>query len=445
MMIKLLQDYIKKHALFDPRKDKLLLGVSGGLDSVVLLDLLAQLQSNLMILHCNFNLRGEESDQDEEFVTELANKYHYPILSKSFSTSAFADDNQVSIEMAARTLRYDWFNKILKEKKFNFIALAHHLDDTFETVLFNLTKGTGIAGLRGIKPKRDKVVRPLLFADREMIGQYAKNHRLSWRIDSSNLSDMYIRNKIRHRILPVMKEINPNVVQTFQANLVRIGAVEEIFQQHLRKHKKKYVRKENQTTFIAKKGLEVSHSEVILAEMLKKYQFNYVQAIDIVSKALGQPGKKFYSPTHELVIDRKDLIITPLADSEEEYLITDTKSVVQTKSFLLKCYKADVDSYKISSNPEIAAFDLDLLQFPLKLRPWEPGDRFMPFGMQGQKKVSDFMIDHKIPLNLKDKILLLVSQKQIIWVVGYRIDERFKITHSTKNILEISIHHDQSI
>ena len=440
-MLNALKDFIKKHALFNINSDKILLAVSGGVDSVVMWDLFDRLKVNYVIGHCNFHLRGEDADLDEKLVKEMAEKYNATSFFTHFDTRQYARLKKISIEMAARDLRYEWLYKIMYKHKLDFIATAHHQGDVLETIIFNLSKGTGIAGLQGIKPKRDTIIRPIWFATRNEIEAYARDHQLQWRIDQSNLSEEYTRNMIRHRIVPVLKEINPNLHTTFKTSLEKINAVANIFYGKVNAFIKQGMTYEGNQVIIQKNHLlQLKEPVIILSEVIKEFNFNYSQSKQILNTIDKQSGKKFISATHELIIDRDQIYISEkMPDNDADYSITPETKEFEADNIKLNIKILPAGKFRLDKNPSVASLDYDKLSFPLHLRHWKEGDRFVPFGMKGQKKLSDFMIDEKIPLNLKKRIYVLESGNQIAWIAGYRIDERFKITSNTRKVFQISI------
>lgn len=433
--------YIEERSLFTAN-DKILLAVSGGMDSVVMSHLFYKSKFQFALAHCNFGLRGAESDEDELFVKKLAKKYKVPFYSDTFDTSAFAEKERISIQMAARLLRYQWFEKIVAEEKFTYVATAHHLNDTLETLLLNLVRGTGIAGLHGIPPKNNKTVRPLLFANKDDIYEYVVENQLSWREDSSNQSTKYQRNLIRHEVIPVLKNINPTIEGSIKQTVEKVEAVERIFVSEIERVKKTLCTKSGDIIYISIVGLQQETEPLIkLAELIKEYNFSYVHSQDIFQALEGEPGKQFESPTHTLVKDRKNLVITPKLLSKFISANLDAEqSEFDNELFELKIKSLPAQGYKISSSPTFAALDKKNLTFPIKLRKWKEGDWFCPLGMKSnKKKISDFMVDEKIPLNLKDRVWVITSNGSVIWVVGHRIDDRFKITDKTEEVLEIKV------
>lgn len=444
--------------LFEPN-EKILLTISGGKDSVVMFDLFLKAGYKFGVAHCNFQLRGDDSIGDEEFVKQLAHNQGIDFHSIRFTTKEFAHQKAISTQMAARELRYEWFEKIRIEFGYDSIATAHHLNDNIETILLNLTKGTGVAGLRGIQAKNGSIIRPLLFATRTEIDDYISANNLSWREDSSNASTDYQRNLLRHEVIPILKRINPNLEETFSRNIDRFQDLEMAFQKNLNYFKTTVLRKEGDTVFIKIPNLKYWQSVTyLLEETLKEYGFNYQQVKDIEHSLHGHSGKQFFSPTHILVKDREDLVISQRTEDDfEEVIIHHPKSfsseerdfskiptpsgegwaTVATEGFYI--LEIALPSNRYPSEIEPQRFDFDKIKFPLTLSRWQQGNWFIPLGMKGKKKISDYLIDRKIPLHLKKVIFTLTSGDSIIWVVGHRIDDRFKITPSTKRVLEIRI------
>jgi tRNA(Ile)-lysidine synthase len=433
--------------LFKP-EEKILLTVSGGKDSVVMFDLFLNAGFRFGVAHCNFQLRGEDSIGDEEFVQNIAHNQGINFHSIRFDTKEFAHQKAISTQMAARELRYEWFEKIRIEGSYDFVATAHHLNDNIETILLNLTKGTGVAGLRGIQAKNGHIIRPLLFATREEIEEYVSVNNLSWREDSSNASTDYQRNLLRHEVIPVLKRINPNLEETFSRNIDRFHDLEMAFQKNLNYFKTTVLRQEGDTIFIKISNLKYWQSTTyLLEETLKDYGFNYQQIKAIEQSLHGHSGKQFFSPTHVLVKDREDLVISRRTEDDfEEVIIEEIKPSLSNNPSQPSpdgegyyALEIELPSNHYPTEIEPQRFDLDKIKFPLTLRKWQQGDWFIPLGMKGKKKISDFLIDRKIPLHLKKVTFTITSQYNIIWVVGQRIDDRFKITPATKRVLEIRI------
>jgi tRNA(Ile)-lysidine synthase len=430
--------FITENKLF-AQDEKIILAVSGGMDSVCMAALFHEAKYNFAIAHCNFGLRGNESDEDEDFVKKLAKKYKAPFFVQHFNTTEFAEREKISIQMAARDLRYLWFNELLAQQKYDKIAVAHHQNDVLETVLLNLVRGTGIAGLHGISPVKGKVVRPLLFANRDEIMKYISEHNLGWREDSSNESNKYSRNLLRNEVVPLLKKLNPDIENTIKQTSEKVLAAEKIFEAHIEKLRKEIFTEENQVQYFSlKKFAEKDPGVPVLFELLKNYGFGYPVAKEIFSSLGSSPGKKFESALYVLVKDREQLVITRKDVSEFMSLSIDegTPEIV-SGNFKLIFKSASKDNFKISSSRDIACLDPDKLKFPLQLRKWKEGDWFCPLGLNKKKKLSDFLIDQKVPLNLKDKVYVLTSNGAVVWVVGHRIDDRFKITEKTEKILSV--------
>ncbi len=429
--------FIAEKKLWQPQ-DKILVAVSGGIDSVVMADLFASAKYDFGIVHCNFQLRGKDSVEDAKFVEAIATKYNVPFFIKEFSTSAVAKTEKISIQMAARHLRYDWFDHLLKEEGYRYLTTGHHLNDEIETVLFNLVKGTGIAGLHGIPLKANNVVRPMLFAGRQMIETYALEHQLIWREDSSNSSVKYHRNLIRHQVMPLLEKINPNLSQTTATTLERIRGAEKVFDEAIRKEREALTFVRARIFYIhIEKLLASVHPEIILYEIIKAFQFNYSQCKNVIrilkNESATAVGKTFLSAAHQLTVDRLYLMISEgMANTPEQIDILPDQRHCKIGEKKLMFSKIPIENFSLNNASDIAQLDYEKLRFPLQLRPWKKGDAFMPLGMRHKKKISDFLIDLKVPLPQKEQVLVLTSHDEIIWVVGFRIDNRFKISPKTK-------------
>lgn len=436
--------YINEQRLFTPA-DKIVLAVSGGKDSVVLFDLFREAKFNFMVAHCNFQLRGKDSDQDAQFVKQLCVNHGISFRATAFQTQQFAKTHRLSIEMAARQLRYEWFEQIRHELDYQYIATAHHLNDSIETILLNLTKGTGISGLRGILPKKDRIIRPLLFAARADIENYAAEKQLGWREDSSNASNDYQRNLLRNEVVPLLKRINPSLEHTFARNIERLQAIESDFQKNLSYFKKAVCIEENGTLYLKIETIQYWQSAAyLLEEALKESGFNYFQSKEIYHSLNKTSGKVFHSATHTLIKDREQLIITPREEkSFEEVLIEKGTEEIDYYGIKLQISQTSMEEWQAylttERNPATLWVDADTLNYPLTLRPWQEGDWFIPLGMKGKKKISDFLVDKKTPLHLKKTTFLLCSGNSIVWVIGQRTDERFKVGKETKEILKIQL------
>ena len=422
--------YIHEHKLFDT-KSKILLAISGGIDSVCLADLLIRSGYNVEFAHCNFKLREEESDQDEIFVSDLANKYKIPFHHISFDTNHYALSNKRSIQMAARELRYEWFEKVRREISADYIAIAHNQNDNIETFFINLINGTGIKGLRAIQNKNNFIVRPLMFANRNQIEEYVNLRSLNFREDSSNKSKKYQRNKVRHELIPLLKQINPSIENTIADEIEIIKNTYSIFKEQAERVVKEISCQTVDGIKISKKKLiKLEPIETYLYEILNVFGFTDLKSIK--KSILSNPGKQFFSKSHRLLIDREFVFVEKIEDNFFKYILIDESTLILSSPLNI--------SFKISTNDQMdkikdtAYFDYEKLVFPLVIRKWKSGDKFIPSGMKGFKKLSDFFIDNKINRFLKEKTLLLCSNDDIIWVIGLRIDERYKATSKTKKM-----------
>ncbi|MBI5219870.1 MAG: tRNA lysidine(34) synthetase TilS [Bacteroidia bacterium] len=429
------KNYIQNFNLFE-KNDNILLAVSGGIDSVVMLDLFIKAKYKCAVAHCNFLLREDESEQDEEFVRSLSKNYNLPFFTKKFHTEKYASQKGISVQMAARELRYAWFEKIRIRKGYDYIAAAHNQNDSIETFLLNITRGTGIKGLTGIAPKAEKIVRPILFATRENIITYCTENTLTYREDSSNYLLKYARNKIRHVVIPALKDINPGFEQTIPDTIQNINDAEKIYNSEIDKKKRQIVKPSGNHIYLnILKLKKLSPLATYLFEIIKEYNFNPHQVKDIISTMDSGSGKMIYSASHQLLKDRENLIIAPLnKNTKTIYKITENTKKLSNPVGLVFTKTSFEKEFKIPKTNETACLDYYKLKFPLILRKWHDGDFFYPLGMKGRKKISDFFIDNKISLIEKQNSWILVSDHKIVWLMGYRIDDRFRITKKTKRI-----------
>lgn len=437
-MLERFKQNIVEKKLFAP-SDRLLLAVSGGVDSVVLCDLCSRAGFKYEIAHVNFRLRGEESAGDERFVKGMATCYRVPFHVKQFDTGAFAEENKVSVQVAARDLRYAWFNELLTQGELQYLLTAHHADDNVETVLFNFFRGTGITGLRGMLHKNDRVVRPLLPFTKTEILNFAKENKLGWREDSSNASDKYSRNYFRNAVIPMVNKIFPEAEGNLLHNIERFTEVEALYRQSVELHKKKLVeRRGNEVHIPVLKLKKAVPLRTILFEIVSEFHFTAHQLNDLVHLLDAGQGKFVQSHTHRIFINRGWLIISPLdTEQAENILIEEDVAKIIFSNGALEINTHPTGEFAFSKAADIAELDYRKITFPLNLRKWKAGDYFYPLGMKKKKKVARFLIDQKLSLSQKNKVWILESGKKICWIVGMRIDERFKILPSTKQVLKI--------
>lgn len=433
-------DTLKKHIAHQfpfLGNKKLLLATSGGLDSMVMAHLFHQLDYTIALAHCNFQLRGLESFGDQKFVQEYADANDIPVFITQFDTQAFANDYKLSTQVAARDLRYNWFYELLETEDFDYVLTAHHADDNIETFLINLSRGTGLDGLTGIPAENGSVIRPLLLFSREEITNYAKENKIEWREDSSNASNKYVRNKIRHDLVPLLKELNPHFMASFQKTQTYLqesaAMVEDasimVYQQVVRQE-------EDQMYFNLSQLKRLPNYKSYLYQWL--HEFGFSAWDDVYDLADSQSGKQIFSPEFRLLKDRDFLILSPinLEFDQQEYFI---EKEVQDVKIPLNLSFCKVDDISVSSNTAIFV-DEDALEFPLVLRKWKEGDNFQPLGMDGKtKKLSKFFKDEKFSLFDKENCWILCSGESIVWIVGHRQDERFKVNSATKQILKIEL------
>ncbi len=430
------------------KNKKLLIAISGGIDSVVLTYLLYQLKFDISLAHCNFQLRGEDSDQDEMFVKQLAGQLQLPVFTKSFETTQFAKKEKLSIQLAARKLRYDWFTVILNENKLDHILTAHHADDNLETFIMNTIRGTGLEGLTGIPEKNENILRLLLPFTRDQIEKYAHQNKILWRDDSSNVEVKYTRNKIRHQVIPVLKELNPSLLTSFSRTLQNLKGSRHIIKDSIENLKKTVVIPVDPTAGEAgiqkidiKKLKEYNNPKAYLYELLNEYGFS--EWNDIADLLEAQSGKQIVSGTHRIIKDRDYLLLTNLdaanaSEKVNKYEISVNDEILEGDDFKLQLFRLASQNIMDKSR-DIVFIDSDKLKFPLLVRKWENGDYFYPSGMHGKKKLSKFFIDEKMSILQKEKIWLLCSANEIIWVIGKRLDDRFKAIATTENILKIEL------
>lgn len=440
-VLKSLKKYISENNLLLDN-EYVLVAVSGGVDSVVLLDLLVKAGYRVAIIHCNFKLRGNESDDDEKFVSQLAKKYNRSLYVKHCPAYEFAKKHKLAIQEAARELRYNFFEKLSKQKDNIKVAIAHHADDNLETFFINLFRGSGLQGLKGIPVQRGIYIRPLMFTTRRQIETYARDNNLNWRNDTSNDALKYLRNKIRHNLLPEIKKITGNFNTIFQS-LDNLKDDALVLDNLLNSEKNKYLDIKNNQTFI--KPFEIPSnipSDLWFYYLLKEYGFSRNETDKIFAAFKSRSvGKHFFAEHYELLVDREQLIVRKrISVSGQKYFITQNDAFI-SKPFnaSIKVVSGNVIDPTLFKNSNFGFFDFDKLSFPLILRTWHEGDRFQPYGLKGSKLVSDFLTDLKLSLFDKEEVWIMESGGVIVWIVGYRIADPYKITESTENVFLIQL------
>jgi tRNA(Ile)-lysidine synthase len=437
--------HIKSQYLFQ-QKDKLLIAASGGADSTVLCELCKQAGYDFAIAHCNFKLRGEESDRDENFVHQLAKKYRVEIFVNEFDTNAISKEQKTSIEETARKLRYDWFEELLKENDFDWLLTAHHADDNIETVVMNFFRGTGVKGMRGIFPKVKKVVRPLLFARRQEIEDYATQNAIVFVTDSTNAESDYTRNYFRNELIPAIEKMYPETASNVLRNISRFADVEVLYDESIHAIKEKLVEKRgNEMHIPVLKLAKEKPLHTVIYEIIAEYNFTAAQVSEVEKLLNSESGKYITSATHRILRNRKWLIISPLNIVEEvsNYVIEKEDTVILFAGGKLQINTV-AKPESLLTTADTAFIDVTHLKYPLLLRKWKQGDYFYPLGMKnlpagrlGKKKLSRFFIDVKLSLTEKENVWVLESDKKIVWVVGLRIDDRFKVTEDKKVVVKL--------
>jgi tRNA(Ile)-lysidine synthase len=439
-MLRKIKNYIHSQKLAASSKSKLIVGLSGGADSVVLLYILHHLGYECLAAHCNFHLRGEESQRDEQFAADFAKSLKIPFLKQDFDTQEIAKKQGISIEMAARDLRYEWFEKLRQEWNAEAIAVAHHQDDSIETLLLNLIRGTGIKGLTGIKPKNGNVIRPLLTISKAEILQFAEEKQISFIVDSSNLQDEYTRNKIRLSLMPLLRTMNLSIESSLIKTMQNLNETAKIYENHIQESIEKVFDKEQgKINILLLKTLPSPES--VLFELLKEYGFGTDIIKDIASAMNSQSGKEFYAAEYSLLKDRNHFILSTWKKATEGkvyHINEDDKQINEVLPIQLSFVKRDSE-FKLIKDKNYAYFDADKLDFPLTIRKWKKGDRFVPFGMTCFQKLSDYFNNHKFSKIEKENVWLLSSGNDIIWIIGYRTDNRYRINEQTKNVCILKV------
>ncbi|MBG0857899.1 MAG: tRNA lysidine(34) synthetase TilS [Bacteroidales bacterium] len=432
--------YIEENDLI-AENDRILLAVSGGIDSMVMSHLFIKAGFRTGIAHCNFCLRGAESELDEELVRRFAADNGIVFYSARFETAAYAEEKGISVQMAARELRYKWFEETREKNGFSSIAVAHNLNDNIETLLINLIRGTGITGLTGMRPSADTIIRPLLFATRQSIENYCEGNNIRFREDKSNTETKYIRNKIRHLVIPVIKEINPSVEVTLNETAERLSGAHEIISSFISGIRSKVsVTKKDSTVFNILLLRPYLGNRTIIYELFKPFGITGSQLNDLYHLISGRTGAQLFSVSHRILKNRGELIVSEPGDERTGPVTFNDLQDLRRHPAISRVSIVSIPEWSdIPKKKDTACIDLEKISFPLVIRKWHPGDYFYPFGMKGRKKVSDYFTDRKFSLIDKENTLLLESDGNIVWILGERLDNRFRITSSTKKALMISV------
>lgn len=434
------QEYAAKNALFT-KNDRILLAVSGGIDSMVMLHMFARMRADTVIAHCNFRLRGVESDLDERLVSEYAEKNNISFHSVSFDTGEYARDKGISIQMAARELRYEWFEKLKTRQGCSLIAVAHNLNDNIETLLINLTRGTGLTGLAGMKPSSNGIIRPLLFATRGRIEAWGNEFSVPFREDRSNAETKYTRNKIRHLVIPVLKEINPSVEETLNNTALRLGGLDRILSEYIEGIRSRIsVKRGRSIVFDTEKLAEFCDNKAMVFELFCPWNITEPLAGELQKLMNAGTGKQIFTLTHRILRNRNEIIVSPVMhDLQDDLLIESVEDLSSIASVSSASLDAVDEGYTLPRSPRIASIDREKIRMPLTVRKWKEGDCFYPLGMKSRKKLSDYFIDNKFSRIRKEETLILESDGEIVWVLGERLDDRFRVTESTKTVLTIKL------
>ncbi|MDO1500902.1 tRNA lysidine(34) synthetase TilS [Winogradskyella maritima] len=424
-MLEQFQNHIETNFPF-LKNTRLLLAISGGVDSVVLADLCHQLKLNMAFAHCNFNLRGAESDADEAFIENLGEALETEVFIQHFDTKAYAETNKCSIQMSARELRYDWFKDLAQQLHFDYILTAHHADDNLETFLINFMRGTGLNGLTGIPILNENIARPLLPFSREAIEAYAKSQSIQWREDSSNVSVKYLRNKLRHDVIPILKEINPQVLDTFQKTLKNLNDTADIVTESTRAVTKRALVKDTtqEKQYAISEFKKVNNPKAYLFQVFKEYGF--FEWDDVLHLLDAESGKQVLSRTHRLLKHRDVLILSELDEASPNVEAITIENIDSDIEFPLGKLRFRTSNSEAETDNNSILLDLETLKFPLELRPWQEGDRFRPAGMKGTKTISKYLKDEKLSPQEKENVWVLTSDEEIFWVVGMRRSGKYE-------------------
>ncbi len=441
MIRKIIEKFLEKYRI--PKDAGFILAVSGGADSISMLHAFKYMNLKILALHCNFSLRGKESDMDEQFVKRFCDNYGIAHSVRKFDTTNYAKKHGLSIEMAARELRYTWFHEMKAKKRMDYIVVAHHADDVAETVLINFCRGTGIKGLTGIKPINGDILRPLLDCSRNDILKYIEAHQLGFRTDSTNNSLDYMRNKIRHRIIPVMKEINPSLLATVSDTCEALKETEQIFSYGIRALQEEIMDCEDDEILLhIGKTMASPAPYTLLYETLRPFGFNRIQIRDILNAHTATSGKQFITDNYVLEKGRIYWRLYNNRKRQQQTIEIPTPGTYTIGNIQFEVFRFPrTEDFEIPTTPDIACLDSDKIKFPLTVRNWQAGDYFCPIGMKrSKKKLSDFFTNQKFSTLQKQECLLLLSGDKIAWVIGHRLDDRFKITSLTKELLIIKRH-----
>lgn len=450
-MIKQFKQYITKNKLITPN-DKILLTISGGADSIAMLNLFLQTKYKIAVAHCNFMLRGQNSNEDQTFVQEICSKTNTKFHTKKCNAKKYATENKISIEMAAREIRYKWFKELSEKYKYTKIATAHHKNDSAETIILNLTHKTGIKGLTGIPLKNNKIIRPILFATKNQIEKYCKKNNIKYRTDTTNFNSKFQRNKIRNQIIPKLIEINPATIENIIQSAKNLNQYQQLFEHNFEKFKQKCTKNKTFTTEIDKNKIQnFIPTELFLFKFIQKYGFNASQTQNII-QTIKNSGKQFFSEKYKLIIDREKIIISKKQTPQKQtlyYIHKNDKNIQinenQPDEISISIHENTIQKTKITKNKNIAYIDQNKITFPLKIRKWKNADHFFPIGLKYKKKLSNFFTDNKINIIEKENIWLLCNNNnEIIWIIGHRPDNRYKITKETKNTIIIKLQENKN-
>lgn len=431
--------FFDRHPL--PPQHHLLLAVSGGIDSVVLSHLCRQAGLRFSIAHCNFNLRGEASLADENFVKNLAGTLNVPVFTRQFETEKISTELKLSIQETARKVRYEWFTQLQETEGFDYVFTAHHADDSIETMMMHFFRGTGLRGLTGIPEINGKILRPLIRIHRRDIMAYAIEKNLGWVEDQSNSSSKYTRNFFRNELIPLIAKNFPNVKENLEQNLERFQHTYSFYEEQVAKELKELVERSGETAKIPVRKLKKKHAAILLYELTRPYGFSPGQHADILRLMDAATGRFVESGSHQLIRHGLWLVLAPRSVDAGMIAISENENEIQFSRGILQVKKGNIAEFSIENNPAAALLDAREIEYPLVLRKWKQGDYFYPLGMRKKKKLARFLIDQKTPKHEKENTWVIESGKKIIWVVGHRIDDRFKILPSTSSVLSITYQH----